>query len=455
MWIAASVGLGLVLSVSAAMWCWVNTTEWSAEQKAGAHLDVMKIATSLVVMLGGLGVLYLTMRRQRTQERQLAHAIDVAATTEEDALARRVTELYAKGVEQLGSDKAPVRLGGLYALERLADDNATQRQTVVNVLCAYLRMPYTPPDRTELDRLEAAHPEDDSKRMTELRERHEQQQQEQEVRVAARRILAAHLRPKISEETNLPTNSGYWPEQLRIDLTGAILVDADFGDCHFDEAVFDRTQFRGATKFHDAHFHSTARFSRAKFRNHVDFSGARFLNQAMFTHAEFLAEVDFNRKAMLRAANFDYTTFQRPVRFQTADFELKASFDSTVFGGGVTFHTAKFDSGADFKSSWFGKGGAGFREVTFAATTTFTHALFKGRVTFVGVVDPDNVDLDDAVATVKPWKGERIPGHAWPPGWELDPETITDTVNGLSSVLVRVNSIPDTPPAEDAGAPQQ
>jgi hypothetical protein len=34
----------------------------------------------------------------------------------------------------LGSDKAQVRFGGLYALERLAQNNPTQRQTIVNVL---------------------------------------------------------------------------------------------------------------------------------------------------------------------------------------------------------------------------------------------------------------------------------------------------------------------------------
>ncbi|MEV4075213.1 hypothetical protein [Nonomuraea fuscirosea] len=44
-------------------------------------------------------------------------------------------------------DPAPGRLGGLYALEQLAQDNRDPvlRQTVVDVICAYLRMPYTPP----------------------------------------------------------------------------------------------------------------------------------------------------------------------------------------------------------------------------------------------------------------------------------------------------------------------
>lgn len=68
--------------------------------------------------------------------------------TAHDATERRITELYVKAVEQLGSDKAAVRHSGLYALERVAQDNPEHRQTVDNVLCAYLRVPYpttTPP----------------------------------------------------------------------------------------------------------------------------------------------------------------------------------------------------------------------------------------------------------------------------------------------------------------------
>jgi hypothetical protein len=65
----------------------------------------------------------------------------------------RITELYTKAVEQLGSEKAPVRLGGLYALERLAQDNKEHRQTIVNVICAYLRMPFSPRAPTEIREL--------------------------------------------------------------------------------------------------------------------------------------------------------------------------------------------------------------------------------------------------------------------------------------------------------------
>ncbi|RSN60689.1 hypothetical protein DMH01_15515 [Amycolatopsis sp. WAC 04182] len=128
------------------------------------------------------------------RERALAHQQDVAATTQThqervadaaraDAAARRITELYTKAVEQLGSDKTPVRLGGLYALERLAQDNEDQRQTIVNVLCAYLRMPYElpepPADDADADQLE----------------QHRALVQEREVRLTAQRLLNDHLQP--------------------------------------------------------------------------------------------------------------------------------------------------------------------------------------------------------------------------------------------------------------------
>ena len=84
----------------------------------------------------------LAFRRQHHQE-------IATVLTDLDATERRITELYTKAVEQLGNDKAPVRLGGLYALERLAQDNPAHRQTIVNVICAYLRMPFPPQRQPE------------------------------------------------------------------------------------------------------------------------------------------------------------------------------------------------------------------------------------------------------------------------------------------------------------------
>ena len=105
--------------------------------RANSRLDAVRTGLAAGAGAGAAVGLMLAFRRQHHQE----IATDL---TDRDATERRITELYTKAVEQLGNDKAPVRLGGLYALERLAQDNPAHRQTIVNVICAYLRMPFSP-----------------------------------------------------------------------------------------------------------------------------------------------------------------------------------------------------------------------------------------------------------------------------------------------------------------------
>lgn len=51
----------------------------------------------------------------------------------------QITDRYTKAVEQLGSGKLDVRLGGIYALERLAQDSPRDHQTIYDVLAAFVR----------------------------------------------------------------------------------------------------------------------------------------------------------------------------------------------------------------------------------------------------------------------------------------------------------------------------
>jgi hypothetical protein len=51
----------------------------------------------------------------------------------------QVTDRYTKAIEQLGSDKLDVRIGGIYALERIARDSAKDHPTVMEVLTAFIR----------------------------------------------------------------------------------------------------------------------------------------------------------------------------------------------------------------------------------------------------------------------------------------------------------------------------
>jgi hypothetical protein len=49
------------------------------------------------------------------------------------------TDRYTKAVDQLGHESTAVRLGGIFALQRLAMNSSTDLPTVVEVLSGYLR----------------------------------------------------------------------------------------------------------------------------------------------------------------------------------------------------------------------------------------------------------------------------------------------------------------------------
>ncbi len=71
----------------------------------------------------------------------------------------QVTDRYTKAIEQLGSDKLDVRIGGIYALERIARDSARDHPVVMEVLTAFIRehsrepWPLPGPDGAEPERL--------------------------------------------------------------------------------------------------------------------------------------------------------------------------------------------------------------------------------------------------------------------------------------------------------------
>jgi hypothetical protein len=199
--------------------------------------------------------------------------------SEIDAAERRVTDLYTKAVEQVGHAEAAVRLGGLYALERVAQNTPSQRQTIVNVLCAYLRMPYVPPVKPQPAATRDPH-------------------QELQVRLTAQRILVAHLsRPDDIDHDDVRTfapdsSKPYWPG-LDLDLTGATLIDWDLTRGDVNTAKFTDVTFTGEASFADATFAETAWFEGSSFGGPASFSRASFLGIARFHAATFTGHARF------------------------------------------------------------------------------------------------------------------------------------------------------------------
>jgi hypothetical protein len=96
------------------------------------QLDIVKVGLTAGVAAGVLVTLLLAVRRQLRAD----ESVDAARR---DSNERLIINLYTKGVEQFGADKPEVRIGGLYALERLAEGSPDLREQVVDIVCAALK----------------------------------------------------------------------------------------------------------------------------------------------------------------------------------------------------------------------------------------------------------------------------------------------------------------------------
>jgi hypothetical protein len=258
--IVAVVLAGLTVFALAAVLLWL-ALGFPAVLTADTRLNVIKIALSVVAGVGGVVALVVAYRKQRIGE---------AAETRERA--KVLNDRFATACTQIGHDKPTVRLAGIYAMASLADEWVEQRQVCIDVLCAYLRIPYEP--------------------VLDSPWRHDE---ESAVRLSITTVISDHLRPGA-----LVSWQGH-----EFNLVRAVLRDADFagiqmtgGSFYLSLARFPagRTAFDGMhvsggeVWFGGAEFDgATVNFDNAEFSGgRVQFDGAVFLRgEVTFRGAKF------------------------------------------------------------------------------------------------------------------------------------------------------------------------
>jgi uncharacterized protein YjbI with pentapeptide repeats len=426
-----AAGALVVLAVAAVIW-FVLLRRYGS-QGAQVQLDAIRTAGTLVIGTGGAVALLLTARRQRYTELALVN-------TDRDATERRITELYTKAADQLGSEKAPVRLAGLHALERLAQNTPEQRQTIVDVICAYLRMPYTPPDEQP--------PAEDAP--AEAHTRYENRRQEQQVRLTAQHILSRNLRIVDQPRRRwwyhaTPSAIAAWP-RIRLDLTGALLLNLSLSQCQLDSADFQGAQFTGkadfqgaqfpgGADFQGAQFPGGADFQGAQFPGGADFQGAQFPGKALFVGAQFTGKADFQGAQFTDNAFFRGAQFTDNAFFRGAQFTGKADFEDAQFIGKPFFGGAQFTFRADFTGTQF-TGGADFGREARSTRGNFRVPLLE-IAQFTGEVFFEAARVASAAKS----------GSAWPAGWTTRP---ADPGNGEDPAFRYLTKVEDdgNPPSD-------
>ncbi|MCB1177431.1 MAG: pentapeptide repeat-containing protein [Leptospiraceae bacterium] len=193
----------------------------------------------ILKLIGGLGALYLLIQTVKKN-------LEVERNNNENL----ITDRFVKAVEQLGSEKAEVRLGGIYTLERIGLQSKKDRERIVNLLCAFVR------ERSKID------PE------KKLKSPYEDKEEKEEIK----------------------------PE---IDIQA--VIDILFSTQEFAEYEYDLSnskihkikckeglRFNGEVNFYKSKFNGEVNFYKSKFNGNIDFYGSKFNGKAIFRGSKFI-----------------------------------------------------------------------------------------------------------------------------------------------------------------------
>jgi uncharacterized protein YjbI with pentapeptide repeats len=158
----------------------------------------------------------------------------------------QVTDRYTKAIEQVGSGQLDVRIGGIYALERIARDSARDHPAVMEVLAAFVRDHSR--EQSPLPEPGAGSPERETRPDVQAA-----------ITVIGRRDVAYDLRVINLASVALTGadfhRSNLWAVDLRravlarADLRGLNLSHANFDGANVDGALFDYANLDGARLF--------------------------------------------------------------------------------------------------------------------------------------------------------------------------------------------------------------
>ena len=267
---------------------------WNVGDKTTAtRSEVLRNVGLLIVGIVGLGFgvwrSYTAYQQTEAAKKQADVALKQAGIAERG----HFTERFTKAIEQLGSESNPIRLGGIYALWRLAqDDPENNVVAVMDIFCAYVRnLPY---------QSSASETQADEEVSIEI------------ISPDVQTILNLLLDSNALYGTIIPDNYMY-------NFSGANFGKADFFSADFEDAYLFRTNLSRA-KMMSANFHDTyiyeANLSNSDLSDAIllnadlvkaDLSGAD-LSRADLSQAD-LSEADLSG-ADLNGADLSGTDFE-------------------------------------------------------------------------------------------------------------------------------------------------
>ena len=287
-------------------------------------------------------------------------------------------ERYTKAVEQLGDEKAPIRMGGVYTLVGLVDewledesidkyeDRLKEGQVIINNLCAYIRSPFTL----------ASHYDELSKDIPTGSYKDKEQDfyidkakldSEADVRLSI--IKEIHNRLQGTEE--LPW--GTWSD-----------FEYDFsGSTFFYPVNLTKSYYKKPVNFGGSTYRSLAYFFHSTYRSLAYFVNSTYHKSAHFGGSTHQSWADFHNSTYQGRADFHNSTYQDLANFHNSTYQGRADFSHSTYKGRANFSHSTYKGEANFSHSTY-QGEANFRRSTYKGRAYFTGSTYKGRAYFTG-----------------------------------------------------------------------
>jgi hypothetical protein len=318
---------GLLLLTALVVW----VPHWQAEQvKTSQDGKVVfgterfeienKARTAILQSIGGL-FLFMTafaaLRNARAAEENRKIAED-----------KQVTERFVKAVEMLADEKLEVRLGGIYALERVALDSDRDYWTVIEVLTSFIQEKSPKQDAELVQETSLPVTKDFQAALTVIGRRDAQKDpKDKKLNLRGANLSKAYL-----------NRANFSKAILRgADLRGTYLSGADLSGVNLKEADLSKASLKG-TNLSEANLSSAilrgTSFKDADLRN-AKFNNGR-LSNASFENAD-LSHAKFNNSSL------DYTDFSN-ANLNGADFSnVSTSYTSCIETGEFAGEEIHFD----------------------------------------------------------------------------------------------------------------
>ena len=313
-------------------------------------------------------------------------------------------ERYTKAVEQLGDEKAPIRMGGVYTLVGLVDewledesiekyeDRLKEGQVIINNLCAYIRSPFAL----------ASHYNELSEDAPSLEGIYKDKKEEFYVDKAildseadVRLSIIKEIHDRIQgPDKNTP---GAWSD-FEYDFSGStFFYPIDLTNSYYAKLInFTGSIYGGWADFSGSIYGGWADFSGSTYGGEANFSGSTYEGWADLSGSTYEGEANFSGSTYEGGADLSDSTYEGGANFSDSTYEGGANFRSSIYGGWADFLGSIYHAWANFSDSIYGgwadfsdstyEGGANFSDSTYHAWANFSDSTYHALAYLSGSI---------------------------------------------------------------------